>query len=56
MMSKDELRSEADYLLSVRITKVLLDKGLITEEEFAIICTKLRLEYLPIISTLLSGE
>lgn len=56
MMSKYELKSEADYLYSVRIVKSLLDKNLITEEEYNIICTKLREEYRPIISTLLSGE
>jgi hypothetical protein len=56
MLNKNELMNEANYLASVKIAKVLLNAGFVTEGEYSIICTKLRAEYRPIIYSLLSGE
>lgn len=53
-MSKAEFEAEKKYLLAVTIAKNLREKGLLTEEEYRVIDTKLRAEYGAKFSTLLS--
>lgn len=44
-MSKQEFEAEKKYLLAITIAKNLREKGLLTEEEYREIDTKLRAEY-----------
>lgn len=53
-MSKKEFEAEKKYLLAVTIAKKLREKGLLTEEEYREIDTKLKAEYGAKFSTLLS--
>lgn len=53
-MSKQEFETEKKYLLSITIAKHLREKGLLTEEEYQVIDTKLKAEYGAKFSTLLS--
>lgn len=42
-MSEDKFRSEMSYLAALSIAKNLREKGLLSEEEYAVIDTNLRL-------------
>ncbi|MCH4033192.1 MAG: hypothetical protein LKE85_04145 [Lachnospiraceae bacterium] len=53
-MSKKDFERETDYMLSIQIAKNLLEKGLLTEEEYAVIDTKLIEKYQPKFGTLFS--
>jgi hypothetical protein len=53
-MTKREFESEKKYMLAVSIAKSLLEKGLLTEEEYGQIDTKLREKYGAKFSALLS--
>lgn len=53
-MTKQEFESEKKYLLAVSIAKKLLDKKLLTDEEYSVIDTKLREKYGAKFSALLS--
>lgn len=53
-MSNAEFEAEKKYLLAITIAKNLREKGLLTEEEYREIDTKLRAAYGVKISTLLS--
>lgn len=53
-MSNQEFEAEKKYLLSVTIAKSLREKGLLTEEEYREIDTKLKEEYGAKFSVLLS--
>ena len=53
-MSKEQFEAEKDYQVSLHLAKTLLQKGLLTDEEYAIIDTKLREKYRPLFGTLLS--
>lgn len=53
-MSEDKFRSEMSYLASLSIAKNLREKGLLSEEEYAVIDTNLRAEFSPSLGTLLS--
>lgn len=44
-MSKQEFEAEKKYLLAVTIAKNLREKGLLTEDEYQEIDTRLRAEY-----------
>lgn len=48
----EEMQREYDYIRAEQMTKKLLDKGLITEEEYDIIMTKNRQVFSPILSDL----
>lgn len=48
----EEMQSEYNYIRAEQMTKKLLDKGLITEEEYHIIRTKNRQVFSPILSDL----
>lgn len=53
-MSKEQFDAEKDYQASIHLAKMLLKKDLLTEEEYAIIDTKLQEKYRPLFGTLLS--
>ena len=53
-MSKEQFEAEKGYQASIHLAKMLLQKGLLTAEEYAIIDTKLREKYRPLFGTLLS--
>lgn len=53
-MTKQEFEAEKKYLLAVSIAKNLLEKRLLTEEEYSVIDTKLREKYGAKFSALLS--
>ena len=54
MMTKDQHLAEKEYRIARSFMLRMLSKKLISEQEFAIIDTKLREKYRPIIGTLLS--
>ena len=47
-MSEEQFEAEKDYQASIHLAKTLLQKGLLTEEEYAIIDTKLQEKYRPL--------
>ena len=53
-MSEDKFRSEMSYLAALSIVKNLREKGLLSEEEYAVIDTNLRAAFSPSLGTLLS--
>ena len=53
-MSEDRFRSEMSYLAAISIAKNLREKGLLSEEEYAVIDTILLKEIRPSLGTLLS--
>lgn len=53
-MSEDKFRSEMSYLVALSIAKNLREKGLLSEEEYAVIDTNLRDAFSPSLGTLLS--
>ena len=53
-MREEQFEAEKDYQASLHLAKALLQRGLLTEEEYAIIDTKLREQYQPLFGTLLS--
>ncbi|MCC8044853.1 MAG: hypothetical protein LIP12_05060 [Clostridiales bacterium] len=53
-MTDEEIRSDMLYHATVSIAKSMLEKRLITEEEYAIIDTNLLKKYRPYLGTLLS--
>lgn len=55
-VSNKEFEAERKYQMSVAFAKNMFRNGIITEEEFTQIDTKLLLKYRPILSTLLSGK
>lgn len=55
-MSEAEFHAEKMYLLCLGTAKVMLEKGIISEEEFTKIDTMLLEKYKPTLSTLLSGK
>lgn len=48
----EEMQREYDYIRAEKMTKKLLDKALITEEEYDIIMTKNRQVFSPVLSDL----
>ncbi len=55
-VSKEQFRAERLYLMSLSVAKSMLEKGVISEEEFSQIDTILREKYRPILGTLLAGK
>lgn len=55
-MDEVEFRAEKMYLLCVGTAKAMLEKGVISEDEYAKIDTILLEKYKPTLSTLLSGK
>lgn len=55
-MSEAEFHAEKMYLLCLGTAKAMLEKGVISEEEFTKIDTILLEKYKPTLSTLLSGK
>lgn len=55
-MDEAEFRAEKMYLLCVGTAKTMLEKGVISKEEYAKIDTILLEKYRPPLSTLLSGK
>lgn len=53
-MNDEQFEREKLYQASMEMFRAMLDHGLITEEEFVVIDTKMREKYSPIICTLLS--
>lgn len=53
-MSKQEFEAEKKYLLAIMIARNLREEGLLTEEEYRVVDTKLRDEFGAKFSTLLS--
>ncbi len=53
-MSKEEIRNDMLYHAAISVAKDMLEKGLITEEEYAQIDTNLLEKYQPYLGTLLS--
>ncbi|WP_154645719.1 SHOCT domain-containing protein [Parascardovia denticolens] len=53
-MSDEQFEREKLYQASMEMFKKMLDQDLITEEEYAVIDTKMKEKYRPIIGTLLS--
>ena len=53
-MSKDEFRREKLYQTTMEIARRMLREGLITEEEYAEIDTRMAQKYKPVFGTLYS--
>ena len=53
-MSRERLQDDMCYHAALSMAKTMLEKGLITEEEYAEIDTKLLKKYEPYLGTLLS--
>ncbi|MDJ0304687.1 SHOCT domain-containing protein [Dehalobacter sp.] len=53
-MSEEQFEAEKDYQISIHLAKTLRQKGLLSDEEYAIIDTKLQEKYRPLFGTLLS--
>ena len=53
-MSREKLRNDMCYQAALSAAKTMLEKGLITEEEYAEIDTKLLKKYEPYLGSLLS--
>lgn len=53
-MSEERLRDDMLYRVAISMAKTMLEKGLITEKEFAQIDTDLLAEFCPYLGTLLS--
>ena len=55
-MSETTFRAELQYQTAISIAKSLRSQGLLTEEEYAIIDTKLQADFSPSLGTLLSDN
>ena len=53
-MSKEQFEAEKDYQVLMSMAKKLRNQGLLTEEEYTEIDTRLKAKYQPIFGTLLS--
>lgn len=51
-MSKEQMKREKLYQITMSIAKRMLDDGLISKEEYAIIDTKMQEKYRPTLGTL----
>lgn len=51
-MSKEQMKQEKLYQITMSIAKKMLDDGLITKEEYTIIDTKMQEKYQPTFGTL----
>ena len=55
-MTKEQFRAERLYQMSLSVAKTMLQKGVVSEEEYKQIDTILLEKYRPILGTLLSGK
>jgi len=55
-MTEEQFKAEKAYQAAISIARNLRSKGLLTEEEYAVIDTNLKAKYAPIIGTLLSEK
>lgn len=55
-MSEEEFRAERLYRMSLSVAKSMLEKGIISEDEFSEIDTILLEKYRPTLGTLLAGK
>ena len=55
-MNEDQFEREKLYQATMNMFRSMLKKGLITQEQYAIIDTKMREKYQPIIGTLFSDK
>ena len=55
-MSEKEFRAELRYRMSLSVARAMLEKGVITEEEYRQIDTILLEKHRPTLGTLLSGK
>lgn len=55
-MSETAFRAELQYQTAISIAKSLRSQGLLTEEEYAVIDTKLQADFSPSLGTLLSDN
>ncbi|MGL5972652.1 MAG: SHOCT domain-containing protein [Oscillospiraceae bacterium] len=53
-MSKEQFQNERDYQITLSIAKTLLEKGLLTEDEYRQIDTILLSDFEPTLGTLFS--
>lgn len=53
-MTEIQFQAEKRYQVAISMAKALLEKGLLTEEEYAVIDTKLLENFQPALGTLLS--
>lgn len=51
-MSKEQMKREKLYQITMSMAKRMLDDGLISKEEYAIIDTKMKEKYRPTLGTL----
>jgi len=54
-MSEEQFSAEKQYQASLLLAKILREKGLLTEDEYAVIDTILLEKYKPSLGTLFSG-
>lgn len=55
-MNEEEFRAERLYRMSLSVAKAMLEKGIISEEEYSEIDTILLEKYRPTLGTLLAGK
>lgn len=55
-MSEAAFRAELQYQTAISIAKSLRSQGLLTEQEYAVIDTKLQADFSPSLGTLLSDN
>lgn len=55
-MSEEQFRAERLYRMSLSIAKTMLEKGIITKDEYSEIDTILLQKYRPTLGTLLAGK
>lgn len=55
-VSKEQFRAERLYLMSLSVAKSMLQKGVISENEYSEIDTILLEKYRPVLGTLLAGK
>ncbi len=55
-MDKGQFRAEKLYQISLSLAETMLEKGIISREEFSEIDTMLLQKYRPILGTLLAGK
>ena len=55
-MSEKEFRAELHYRMSLSVAKTMLEKGIISEDEYSEIDTIVLEKYRPTLGTLLAGK
>lgn len=55
-MDKEQFRAEKLYQMSLSLAESMLEKGIVSREEFSEIDTMLLQKYRPVLGTLLAGK